>query len=331
VNRRAFLSSALGATVLGAFGAPLAAEIRGPKVHRLGALLQGAAQSSSGKAHPLRVAMRELGYVVGKNLILDVRWAGAQNDSFAGLAAELVALNPTVIVADSTPAALAAKRATSTIPIVMVNVSDPVGSGLVASLAHPGGNVTGGTDFGAELAAKSADLLHEIAPKASRFAVIMSDNPVHPVQLREIETVTQRIGVAVVPVTVKAADDFAEAYASISKQHAGAVIVLGGAPFSIESARDAVVALSAKAKLPAIYTSRWWVDAGGLISYGPSAWHRWRTAATYVARIFKGVKPADLPVQQPTEFELVINLKTAKELGLVIPPSLLLRADEVIQ
>ena len=331
MNRRAFLASALGATALEAFGAPLAAQIRGPKVHRLGALLQGVPQPSSGKAHPLRAAMGELGYVVGQNLILDVRWAGGQNERFAGLATELVALKPAVIVADSTPAALAAKHATSTIPIVMVNVSDPVGSGLVASLAHPGGNVTGGTDFGAELAAKSADLLHEIVPKASRFGVLMSDNPVHPIQLREIESVTQRIGVTVVAATVKTADEFDEAYASISKHHAGAVIVLGGAPFSVESARDAIVALSAKAKLPAIYTSRWWVDAGGLMSYGPSARHRWKTAATYVAKILKGAKPADLPVQQPTEFELVINLKTAKALGLDVPSSMLLRADEVIQ
>ena len=213
----------------------------------------------------------------------------------------------------------------------MVNVSDPVGSGLVASLAHPGGNVTGGTDYGTELAAKSADLIHEIAPKASRVAVLLSDNPVHPIQLREIEGVAQRIGLSILPAMVKTHEDFADVYASITKQHAGAVIVLGGAPFSVETARDKIVALSAKTKLPAIYTSRWWVDAGGLMSYGPSAAHRWRTAAAYVGKIFKGDKPADLPVQQPTEFELVVNLKTATALGLTIPSSLLVRADEVIQ
>jgi putative ABC transport system substrate-binding protein len=222
-------------------------------------------------------------------------------------------------------------HATETIPVVMVNVSDPVGSGLVASLARPGGNVTGGTDFGTELAVKAVDLVHAAVPKATRIAVLMSDNPVHPSQLKEIQDAAKRIGLTVLPTMARSSEDFEEAFTSMAKRSAGAFILLGGAPFSVERHRDKLLELAAKTKLPAVYPERWFVEGGGLFSYGPSSWYKWRLTATYVGKILKGAKPVDLPVQQPTEFELVINLKTAKALGLTIPPSLLLRADQVIE
>ena len=279
----------------------------------------------------LRDLLQDLDYIEGQNLVLDRRWAEGRNERFPSLAADLVALKPDVIVADSTPAAIAAKHATAAIPIVMVNVADPVGSGLVASLVRPGGNVTGTTDFGIELAVKSVELIHTATPKATRLAVLLSDNPVHPTQLKEIQAAAKRRGLTVLPTMVKSSEEFEKAFASMAKQHAGAVIQLGGAPFSTPQQRDKIIELAAKTKLPMMYPTRWWPEAGGLMGYGPSFAFRWRRTATYVDKILKGAKPADLPVEEPTEFHFAINLKTAKVLGLTIPQSLLQRADEVIQ
>jgi len=307
-----------------------AADAQQGKVYRVGLLLQ-ASPPPPGPPGLFTTALRDLGYVDGQNVVIQRRWAGGQNERFPALAGELVALKLDVIVADSTPAAIAAARATSTIPIVMINVSDPVGSGLVDSLAHPGRNVTGSTDFGIELAAKVVDLLHAAVPKATRFAVLMSDNPVHPSQLKEIQAAAKSIGLTVLPTMAKSADDFEVAFASMAEKKAGAFILLGGAPFSTEEQMARGVTLAAKTKLPAIYPGSFYTRVGGLMSYGPSNSSRWRLTASYVDKILKGAKPNDLPVQQPTQFELIINLKTAKALGLTIPQTLLLRADKVIE
>ena len=309
---------------------PLAGEAEQAKVYRIGVLEQASPPPGS-KPGGLRMGLRDLGYIAGQNFVFVTRGAEGKNERFPGLAVELVALKPDVIIADSTPAALAAMRATATIPIVMVNVSDPVGSGLVTSLARPGGNVTGVTDFGTELAVKEVDLLHTAFPAIIRVAVLMSDNPVHPSQLKAVQEAAKRIGLTILPTMSKSIEGADEAFASMAKDKAGALIWLGGAPFSTEAQRDKLIDLAAKARLPALYPSRSFVEAGGLLSYGPDPVDKRRQTAAYVDKILKGTKPADLPVQQPIEFELVINLKTAKALGLTVPQSILLRADVVIQ
>jgi putative ABC transport system substrate-binding protein len=214
---------------------------------------------------------------------------------------------------------------------VIVNVSDPVGSGLVDSLAHPGRNVTGGTDFGTELAVKALDLVHAAVPNATRLAVLMSDNPVHPFQLREIQSAAKSIGLTVLPTMAKSEGEFEAAFVSMAKNGAGAFIWLGGAPISTPGQVDRIVKLAANRKLPGMYPSSGFTRVGGMMSYGPSNKYLWNVTAGYVAKILKGAKPSDLPVQQPTQFELVINLNTAKALGLTIPQTLLLRADRVIE
>jgi putative ABC transport system substrate-binding protein len=274
--------------------------------------------------------LQELGYVEGRNLVVDRRWAEGSNERFPTLADELVALKPDVIVADSTPATIAAKRATTTIPIVMVSVSDPVGTGIVVSLAQPGGNVTGITDFGLDVAKKYVGVLHELVPNASRIAVLMSNNPVHPLQLKVIQEAAQSIGLTLLPTMITTDADLEEAYASMARQKAGALIWLGGAPVSVPAQFKKLIALSARSKMPTLYPSRRLVQEGGLVSYGPRPDQRYVAAAVYVDKILKGAKPADLPVEQPKELELVINLKTASALGLTIPKSLQVLA-EVIQ
>jgi putative ABC transport system substrate-binding protein len=316
---------------LSLFPAPLIGEAQQAKVYRVGVLLQGSPPAPGSQPGSLVRTLRDLGYIEGRNIVLDRRWAEGQNERFSSLASELVALKPDAIVAESTPAAIAAKRATATIPIVMVWPADPVDSGLVASLARPGGNVTGMSSLQTELQGKGVELLHAVVPKATRVAALVSDNPAHPSQLKTIQDAARGFGLTILPTMVRSSEDFEEAFASMAKQKAGALIVLGAAPFASPAQRDKLVELAAKTKLPAMYRNRWWVDAGGLMSYGVNPSKIWILAATYVDKILKGAKPADLPVQQPTEFELVINLKTAKALGLTIPPSVLGRADQVIE
>ena len=311
--------------------APLAGEAQQVKVYRVGVLLQGSPPAPGSPPGVLVRALRDLGFIEGRNIVLDRRWADGQNERFSSLASELVALKPDVIVAETTPAAIAAKGATATIPIVMVWPSDPVDSGLVASLARPGGNVTGMSSLQTELQGKGVELLHAVVPKATRMAALVSDNPIHPAQLKTIQDAARGFGLTILPTMVHSSEDFEEAFRSMAKQKAGALIVLGGAPFASPAQRDKLVELAAKAKLPAMYRNRWWVDAGGLMSYGVNPSKLWSLAATYVDKILKGAKPSDLPVQQPSQFELVINLKTAKALGLTIPPLLLLQADQVIE
>ena len=327
LGRRRFMTALAG----GLLAAPLAAEAQQTgRIYRVGFLAQGSPPPKL-RLGVFSKAMDDLGYIEGRNLILERRWSEGQNSRFPNLAAELVALKPEVIVADSTPGAIAAKRATTVIPIVMVNVSDPVGTGIVASLAKPEGNVTGTTDFGMAMAVKDVELLHDLVPKAARIAVLMSDNPVHPLQLKLVQDAAKSIGLTALPTMVKTEADLQTGFASIGRQKAGAAMWLGGAPFSSPSQRKPLIEFVAKAKIPTLYPSRAWVEEGGLMSYAPTYEETWGKAAIFVDKILRGAKPVDLPIEQPTKFELVINLKTAKALNLTIPPSLLARADEVIQ
>jgi putative ABC transport system substrate-binding protein len=318
------------AVVLALTLAPLAAEAQPGKVYRVGVLFQGSPPAPGSQPGALVRTLRDLGYIEGRNIVLDRRWAEG-NERFSSLASELVARKPDVIVAESTAAAIAAKRATATIPIVIVWGADPVDSGLVASLARPGGNVTGTSSLQTELQGKGVELLHAVVPKATRMAALVSDNPVHPSQLKAIQDTAKGFGLTILPTMVRSSEDFEEAFRSMAKQKAGALIVLGGVPLNSPAQRDKLVELAAKTKLPAMYQNRWWVDAGGLMSYGVNPSKIWSLAATYVDKILKGAKPSELPVQQLSQIELVINLKTANALGITIPQTLLQRADEVIQ
>ncbi len=316
----------------GVLAAPLVAGAQqARKVPRIG-YLSAASPSSDGEfTEPLRQGLRELGYAEGQNIVIEYRWAEGRFERLPDLAAELVRLKVDVIVASVTPAALAAKNSTGTIPIIVVTAADPVGSGLVASLAHPGGNVTGLTltpSFG--LSGKQLELLHEAFPKLRQVAVLA--NPANPPTagfLRETELVARSLGVQLRVLEVRDPDELDGAFSTIKKAHARALLVIAD-PLMADQ-RSRIVAFAASSRLPATYPYRAFADAGGLMSYGANLDDLFRRAATYVDKILKGAKPSDLPVERPMRFELVINLKTAKALGLTIPQSLLNRAEEVIQ
>jgi putative ABC transport system substrate-binding protein len=316
---------------LGCLGvAPLAPEAQPPTpVHRIGALSSQATPGRGRFAEAFLEGMRALGYVEGQHFVLEYRAAAGHYERLPALAAELVQLKPEVIVAQGTPAALAAKAATTTIPIVMVGVGDPVGSGLVASLARPGSNITGVSLLAPDLVGKQLEFLKDLLPTISRVAVLW--NPTNPAQalLREADEAAQRLGIQLHRVEARSPDEFDRAFAAMTQAHAGALLVLVDTIFSVHRTR--LVALAAQSRLPTMYQGRNLVEAGGLISYWASVSDGWRRGATYVDKILKGAKPADLPVEQPTKFELVINLKTAKALGITIPPTLLFLADEVIR
>jgi putative ABC transport system substrate-binding protein len=317
--------------VLGLLVAPLAAEAQPPtRVHRIGVLAGGTTSGRDPYVEAFLEGMRALGYVEGQNLVMEYRGAGGQYERLPDLAAELVRLKVDVLLVVITPAALAAKHATTTVPIVMAGVGDPVGSGLVASLAQPSGNVTGLAALSPELAGKQLEFLKDVLPTVSRVAVLWNPaNPVHALQVRAADVVAQALGVQLHLLEARGPDTFDSAFAAMTSAHAGALLVLGDPVFAQHRSR--LAELAAMSRLPAIYRIREHVEAGGLMSYGPSLPDTWRRAVTYVDKILKGAKPADLPVEQPTKFELVINLKIAKALGLTMPPSLLLLADEVIQ
>jgi putative ABC transport system substrate-binding protein len=305
-----------------------AVETQSPaKVYRIG-WLSGFATPSDDNGSAFTRALNDIGYVEGRNVVFDVRRTKGNNELFQGLAAELVVLKPDVIVAVTTPATSAARQATTTIPIVMVQVSDPVGSGFVASLAHPGGNITGIKDFDIELAGKYVELVHAIAPKATHIGVLMSDHPLHPVQLKLTRDAAARFGLTVVPAMDRSDVELAQGFAALYKEKAGALIVLGGGPMGRQA--EQIAELAARAKLPAVYYDRYYVTKGGLLSYAPSYTQMYKVAAAVVAKILKGAKPSDLPVEQPTLFDLAINEKAVKALGIAIPPSILVGA-EVIQ
>src|SRR5262249_37431418 len=277
----------------------------------------------------VRDGVRDLGYMEGRDIVLEVRWAEGKQDRLAGLAAELVGLKVDVIYAFTTPPALAARSATTTIPIVFSG-GDPVGSGLVASLARPGGNATGLSVLATELSSKRLEILREIVPTVSRVAMLWNDTNLSMVlRANETQDAAAKLGVTVQAIGVHDLIDFEGAFKAVTDGRAAALVILAD-PFTMAQ-RKRMVEFAAQRGLPAIYEIRQFVDAGGLISYGPSLPAMQRRVAGYLDKIFKGAKPSDLPVEQPTKFELVVNLKTAKALGLEIPPTLIARADEVIE
>jgi ABC-type uncharacterized transport system, periplasmic component len=327
MNNRRKLLVAFAATIL---AVPLAsfAQQQG-KIWRIG-YLATSDPATSPQLDVFRDGLRERGYVEGKNLTIEYRWAEGSIERRPELAIELVNLKVEVIFAFGTPAVAAAKQATSTIPIVMVGVGDPVGSGLVASLARPGGNITGVSRLGAELTAKLVELLPQVVPGIKRVAVLR--NPANAVAARQMiyaETAARSLGLQLQAFDVRSPADFENAYAGMAKARAAGVVVLGEPMFTGNSRRIAELAI--KSRISSIHNNRIYPEAGGLMSYGPVLDDVWRLAASYVDKILKGAKPADLPVEQPTKFELVINMKTAKALGITIPQSVLSRADKVIE
>ena len=279
---------------------------------------------------PFRQGLRELGYVEGKNLVIEWRSAEGNNERLPGLATELVNLKVDVIVTVGTPATSAAQKATTTIPIVVGGTGDPVGSGFVKSLARPGGNITGLSNVSVEISPKLLEMLLTMVPRLSRVAVLVNPaNSSHAMVLKSIQSAAQRTSAKILPVEVRTPQEIETAFSVMTKENAGAIIVMRD-PLLTQQVRQ-IAQLAAKHRLPSVGAIREYVDAGGLMCYGPNITDSYRRAATYVDKIFKGAKPGDLPIEQPTKFELFINGKTAKALGLTIPQSLLISADKVIE
>ena len=326
-TRRRFLGTLAG----GLLAAPLAAEAQpAGKVTRIGVLEPTSMALNAANLDAFRQGLRELGYVEGQNFVVEYRSADGRGERFPDLAAELVRLKVDVILTRGTPAVIAAKNATRTIPVVMAASGDPVLSGVVSSLARPGGNVTGLSAVVVEVSGKRLELIREVAPGVSRVAALFNmSNPNDALQWKETETAAPTLRVQLQLLDVRKPGDFAGAFDAAVKGRAGALFV--GLDALTWANHRPIVELAAKHRLPAIYGGREFVNAGGLIAYGVSYPHLYHRAASYVDKILRGAKPADLPIEQPTKFELVINLKTAKALGLTIPQSLLGRADEVIQ
>jgi putative ABC transport system substrate-binding protein len=296
---------------------------------RIGILLVGFSLESK-EAQAFRQGLRDAGYAEGRDVVIEWRSASGDYDRVPELVDDLVQRKVDVIVADSTNAALAAKRATSTIPIVMAVVADPVGSGLVTNLAHPGGNVTGVSVMLVQLSAKRLELLKETIPRLTRVAVLWNPGaPRNTNVVEELKAAAPSLSITLNIAGVRTPEQFGPAFSAISRARAQALYVIGDALFFAH--RATLLKLASKARLPTIYAARGMVDAGGLMSYGPNFGDLFRRSAGYVDKIFKGAKPGDLPVEQPTKFELVVNLKTAKALGITIPQSILVRADEVIR
>ena len=317
---------------LGLFTVPLAADAQpAGKVYRIGYLGTGSGTANPHLREAFRQGLRELGRVEGQNVVIEYRFAEGRLDRLLDLATELVRLKVDVIAASPTPAALAAKNATGTIPIVGMSLTHPVELGLIASLARPGGNVTGlSYSVSPDIFGKDLELLKEVVPKVRRVAVLSNpDSPARPLTISNIKGAAQSLGLQLLLVEAHGPGDFDGAFAAMAKEPVGALLVVQDPAFISHRARLADLAV--KNRLPSIFTQREDAEAGGLMSYGPSLADMYRRAATYVDKILKGAKPADLPVEQPTKFELVINLKTAKALGLTIPPVLLLWADQVIE
>ena len=328
MNRRTFLTM-VGGSIL---AAPFAAEAQpAGKVYRVGYFTAGSVTANPRVLEAFRQGLRDHGWVEGQNIVIEYRSAEGRFDRLPDLAAELVRLKVDVIAATPTPAALAAKNATGTVPIVGVSLTEPVELGLVASLARPGGNVTGVSySVGADIFGKDLELLKEVVPKVRRVAVLSNpDSPAQRITIGNIKGTARSLGVQLLLLEARAPGDFDGAFAAMAREHVGALLVVTDPMFIPHRAR--LADLVAKNRLPSIFTQRADVEAGGLMSYGPNFPDMYRRAAGYVDKILRGAKPADLPVEQPTKFELVINLKTAKTLGLTIPPSVLGRADQVIE
>ena len=322
-TRRRVLAAA-GASLL-----PRLASSQSVKRRRIATLGQGSRAGGAVTWEAFWQGLRALGYA-DQELAIESRWADGHVERLPELAAELVRLAPEVIVTGSVPAALAAKRATATIPIVVTLMNDPVGNGLVASLAHPGGNVTGLSSMQEDTVAKEVQLLKTAVPGAERIAVLFdSANPTHAGVLNTVREAAQSLHTGLLSIEARAPNEIDGAFSVMAREHADALVVLGG-PLAMNQ-KSRIVELAASYKLPAIYYERELVLVGGLMSYGTDLRDVNKRAATYVDKILKGARPADLPVEQPTKFELVVNLKTAQALGLTLPPSILARADEVIE
>jgi putative ABC transport system substrate-binding protein len=319
------------ALTLGTLVAPLTAGAQpAAKVPRVGVLHPGSPADVAQFVEAFRQGLREHGYEEGKNIVVERRYGETKPEQIAEFAAELVRLKVDIIVTSTDVAIAAVKRQTQTIPIVMANSTDPVGTGFVASLAHPGGNITGLTGISPELNAKRLELLKEAVPELSRVAILWNpDDRGGVLNYREMENAARVLRLQLQSVEVSRADDFDRAFSTLTTRRAEAFIAV---PSSLTfTNRTQLASLALKNRLPSMFGPREIADVGGLMAYGPNIAEFWRRAATYVDKILKGAKPGDLPVEQPTKFELVINVKTAKALGLTLPPSLLRRADVVIQ
>jgi len=329
MDRRRFVLTSLAGALAALPGAGAAQQ--SGRTRRIGWLGGPTRESAQPFVRPFLEGLKDLGWVDGQNIAIEWRFAGGRAERLPALAAELVRLGVELIVVPSTPTAVAAKRATSTIPLVTVGGNDPVAVGLVASLAHPGGHITGLTiSLGPEIAGKQLQLLRETAPKASRVSVLWNPTtPGNALALNETEVAARTLGVELQLLEARNRSDLDGAFSAISTKSSGALHVLADVMFVTH--RRHVAELAAKGRLPAMYAQREFVDDGGLMSYGAKVSANFRRAATYVDRILKGARPADLPIERPTVFELVINLRTARGLGLTIPPSLLARADQVIE
>jgi len=331
MDRRRFLLTSVAAV----FATPIVAESQpAENMARIGYLSAAPAAGDHPSQQSFVKAMHALGYVIGRNLVIESRYAEGTPQRLPALAAELVALKVDVIVADGgTLGALAAKRATTTIPVVFNAVGDPVTDGLVKNLARPGGNVTGLSLVTTELVGKWLELLRQAVPGMNRVALLVKPdavpNDAKQKFLKEAEVAARALGLQLQVVEARGPEEFARAFSDMAREQAGGLAVLATPVFNFERRRLAALAL--KKRLPTVFSLRGFVAAGGLMSYGPDLADLSRRAATYVDKILKGARPGDLPVEQPTKFELIINLKTAKALGLTIPPSLLARADQVIQ
>jgi putative ABC transport system substrate-binding protein len=328
VKRRDFI------TLLGGAAAAWPMVARGQqadRMRRIGVLMNFTADDpvSLGRVTAFVQGLQELGWTIGRNLQIDYRWGAGNVERYRTFAAELVALTPDVLVTAGAPAVEALQRATRTVPIVFTNVTDPVGGGLVASLARPGGNTTGFTISEYGLSGKWLELLKEIAPRVMRAAVLRDPVAVGIGQFAAIQAIAPSLQVELSPIDVRDAGEMERAVTAFAHQPNGGLIATASALTAIH--RELIIGLASRYKLPAVYPFRYYAKDGGLISYGPDTLDLSRRAAGYVDRIFKGEKPADLPVQSPTKYELVINLKTAKALGLTVPDKLLARADEVIE
>jgi putative ABC transport system substrate-binding protein len=326
LNRRAFIA---GAIILSAV--PLAAEAQQvPRVPRVGYLFSFAPAEGHHLWEACRQGLRDLGYVEGRNIVLEPRWADEHYERLPELAAGLVRLGVDVIVSAATPASRAAKAATGSIPIVIVAVGEPVKTGLVASLARPGGNVTGLSLLTVELSGKRLELLGQVVRPMPRVAILVNpDNPVHRVFFEEARVAAQTLSVQLQPLEARNLGDIEHVFEAAAGERAAGLVVFDDPV--LWSHRKQIVARAAKRRLPAMYGYREFVDDGGLMSYGPDRVDHYRRTAAYVDKILKGAKPGDLPVEQPTKFDLVINLKAAKALGLTIPQSVLMRTDQVIE
>ena len=299
------------------------------KVPRIGFLSTGSAATFRSRIEAFRQSLRDLGYSDGKSILIEYRYAEGKRERWADLAAEIVRLQPDVIVVSSTGFTTSVMQATTTIPIVVASASDLVGTGLVASLARPGGNITGLTNIAPDLSGKRLELLKEVVPKASRVAVLLYPNSTDWNEVKQTESAAPSLGVKIQVLEVRDPKEFDNAYTALTKQQAGALIIILGSFTNFH--RRQLVDLAVKNRLPTMCEDAGWTEEGCLLSYGHDPHHNWRRAAVFVDKILKGTKPADLPVEQPMKFELVINLKTAKQIGLTIPPNVLARADRVIR